>query len=318
VILRCIEGPDVGREWELAEPLITIGRDPGCDITLNDTRVSRLHAELTREDGQFILRDRKSTNGLRVNNESVQSKPLVPGDHLVIGASVLQLVDEISASPPMKQERTELAQAAIEHAVHSLTQLMETRDPATMEHTQRTCHYALGIARLMSLPPQRLQRLRIAAQLHDIGKIVLQQELVNKPAALSSDESIAMREHVMAAARILRPIECLQDIIPIILGHHECWDGSGYPQGLKGEEILLESRILAVADSFDAMTTQRPYNHPLPMQDALKRCHQSAGKQFDPQVVVKLATFLLDEMHGRKTHAPMHITRHPVTASDAL
>lgn len=186
----------------------------------------------------------------------------------------------------------ENVQEAYHQAVLALVNMMETRDPYTIGHTQRTCRYALGIGQAMHLTPEQMQLLKMAAQLHDIGKIGVEQNVLDKAESLSEVETRAVREHVRAAERILSPIDSLRDVIPIILGHHENFDGSGYPGGLKGEEILIESRILAVADAFDAMTTQRAYNSPLTFSQALERCAQAAGKQFDPLVVQQLGHFL--------------------------
>ena len=184
------------------------------------------------------------------------------------------------------------AQRAYHEAILALINAIEAKDPYTMGHTQRTSRYALGIAQELGLSENQCQRLKTAAELHDIGKIGIKEKIMTKPSALSGSEYHSIQEHVLVGEKILRPITYLRFVLPLIRGHHENYDGSGYPDGIKGEEILLESRILAVADSFDAMTTQRPYNAPMSFSDALEECKKKAGTQFDPKVVEALERFV--------------------------
>ncbi|MCX7016085.1 MAG: HD domain-containing protein [Candidatus Sumerlaeota bacterium] len=193
-------------------------------------------------------------------------------------------------------ELYENVQRAYHQAVVALGNTLESRDPHTHGHTERTCHYALGIGAQAGLGQEQLKRLETAAQLHDIGKIGINDSLLGKAGRLSDTEFQRIQNHVLAGVRILTPIEYLRDALPIIRAHHERFDGAGYPDGLKGEQIPLEARILTVADAFDAMTTQRPYNKPLSFHEALSRCRESAGKQFDPRVVDALDRFLGAEL----------------------
>jgi len=183
-------------------------------------------------------------------------------------------------------------QRAYHEAILALINAIEAKDPYTIGHTQRTSRYALGIALELGLSENQCQLLKTAAELHDIGKIGIRESIMTKPSALSGSEYHTIQEHVLVGEKILKPITYLQFVLPVIRGHHENYDGSGYPDGLKGEDILLESRILAVADSFDAMTTQRPYNAPMSFSDALEECKKKAGTQFDPKVVEALERFV--------------------------
>lgn len=183
-------------------------------------------------------------------------------------------------------------QRSYHEVILCLINAIEAKDPYTMGHTQRTSHYALGIAQELKLGEEVCRRLITAAELHDIGKIGIKERLISKETKLSETEYHSVQEHVLMGEKILRPITYLHYILPIIRGHHEHFDGSGYPDGLKGEAILLESRILAVADSFDAMTSQRPYNTPLSFAQALNECKKGAGVQFDPVVVDALERFM--------------------------
>ncbi len=173
---------------------------------------------------------------------------------------------------------------------------IEAKDAYTSGHSQRVAEIAVGIARALGTDEGRVQRLRLAAQLHDIGKLAMSDGLIGKPGALSDTEFTTMRSHVERGEHILRPITYLADILPWIAGHHERWDGSGYPKGLVREECPLEARILGVADTFDAMTTQRTYNQRRTLQEALTELRDLAGRTYDPTVVEALCTFMAERM----------------------
>jgi len=280
-------------------------------------QAERQQVGLLASDFSEIQPAKTSIRTVRPSTRSVMCAPLIHRDR-VIGALYLDTLPEaeafdredlalltaLSSQLAISMQNAVLyenVQNAYHQSVLALVNMMETRDPYTTGHTERTCRYALGIGQALGLTHERLSRLKMAAQLHDIGKIGIQPNVLDKPDSLSETESRTMREHVRAAERILRPIENLHDVIPIILGHHEHYDGSGYPDGLREEAILLESRILAVADAFDAMTTQRPYNKPLTFGEALARCQESAGRQFDPAVVQALSSYL--RQHRAETAA---------------
>jgi HD-GYP domain-containing protein (c-di-GMP phosphodiesterase class II) len=137
----------------------------------------------------------------------------------------------------------------------------------------------------MGLDPEETERLRIAALLHDVGKIGIIEALLEKPARLSDEEFPPMRLHPEKGVEILSPIKKLRDILPGILHHHERFDGSGYPGGLKGGQIPLFARIIAVADAYDAIVSTRPYRQGTPPSEALAELNRCAGSQFDPEVV---------------------------------
>lgn len=162
---------------------------------------------------------------------------------------------------------------------------MEAKDPYTMGHTQRTSRYAIGIAQELGMNEEQIKKLKTAAELHDIGKIGVSERIIDKEGSLSTTEYRSVQAHVITGEKILQPIEYLKFVLPIVRHHHEHFDGSGYPDGLKGEEIPLEARIIGVVDAFDAMTTKRPYNQPLPFKDALEKCIVLKGIQFDPEIV---------------------------------
>ncbi len=183
--------------------------------------------------------------------------------------------------------------------LQALVKAIEAKDQYTMGHTQRVKEYTLGIARQMGFDRKQLERLAMAAELHDIGKIGVKERIINKPGGLTDTEYESIKMHVEMGEMILKPITYLHDLIPWIRSHHEKWDGSGYPDGLKGEECPLEGRILAAADAFDAMTSQRSYNKPLTFEQAVDRVRDSSGKHFDPAVAEALEIYVRREVISR-------------------
>jgi putative nucleotidyltransferase with HDIG domain len=151
---------------------------------------------------------------------------------------------------------------------------------------------ALRIGWVLGLGQRELDVLHRGGLLHDIGKIGIPPEILDKAGRLGPDEVHVMRRHVRIGARILEPITAYAEILPIVLHHHEWFDGSGYPDGLAGEAISLSARIFAVADSYDALISDRPYRHGLDRQGALDIIQQGMGRQFDPKVVCAFLTLM--------------------------
>ncbi len=169
--------------------------------------------------------------------------------------------------------------------VKALARAIEVKDPYTYGHSERVTEYAMVIARKMGLPEWEMRTIKYAAALHDIGKLGIAAHILNKPGRLSEEEFLHVKTHPQMGDSIMAPVSFLAKPRDIILHHHERWDGKGYPDGLKGEEIPLGARILAVADSFEAMMSDRPYRKALDLHDALKEIEDNAGSQFDPDVV---------------------------------
>lgn len=170
-------------------------------------------------------------------------------------------------------------------ALTSLTAAIEAKSPWTKGHSERVTEYAFKIGREMGLSDNELEDLRIAALLHDIGKIGTYDEVLDKPGKLTGKEYEIVKRHPKKGAEMLFPIRQLKDITPWIRGHHERYDGKGYPDGLKGEEIPREARILTVADAFDSMMAERPYRKTLGKEKAIDELERCSGIQFDPKVV---------------------------------
>jgi putative nucleotidyltransferase with HDIG domain len=175
-----------------------------------------------------------------------------------------------------------------------LSSTIESRDPFARGHSSRVEVLAHSLARRLGLDRPVLLRLRLGALLHDIGKLAVPEAVLVKPGALNDVERAQIRRHPGAGAWMLRAIGVANEALPGVLFHHERWDGRGYPAGLAGASIPLEARILAVVDSFDAMTSIRPYRGQRPAADALEELRRCAGSQFDPSVVDVFIAACLD------------------------
>lgn len=167
----------------------------------------------------------------------------------------------------------------------ALAEAIEKRDPYTGGHTKRVFGYCMAIANHLDMEPSSLEVLKLAALLHDIGKIGIEDRILRKTTPLDGQEAAAMRMHPQYGAEILKHIPQLKEIVPGMLCHHERVDGLGYPKGLKKDRIPLVAKIIAVADTFDAMTTTRPYRERLPNETALEELKKFSGVQFDKKVV---------------------------------
>ena len=170
-------------------------------------------------------------------------------------------------------------------AIRALAAAIDAKNPYTRGHSERVSQYAVAIGRHLALDSNALQRLEIAAILHDVGKIGIEDKILLKPSALSEQEFAQMRGHVLKGAAIVSPIKRLREVLPGIRSHHENWAGGGYPDGLAGEEIPLMARIIAAADVFDAMTTHRPYQQAMVLESVLARVRELSGTRLDPTVV---------------------------------
>jgi diguanylate cyclase (GGDEF)-like protein/putative nucleotidyltransferase with HDIG domain len=170
-------------------------------------------------------------------------------------------------------------------AVYALVSTVEARDHYTYGHSRKVNTYAVALAESIGLSPDEVSKVSTAALLHDIGKIGVPDKILNKKGKLSGEDWEAIKSHPRLGANIVGNIPNLVPCVSSILYHHERWDGGGYPEGLKGEEIPIEARILAIADSFAAMTSARPYRPALHTEDVIKEIRRCAGSQFDPQLV---------------------------------
>jgi HD-GYP domain-containing protein (c-di-GMP phosphodiesterase class II) len=171
------------------------------------------------------------------------------------------------------------------NAVRMLAAAIDAKDPYTRGHSERVARYSIAIGKNLTLPEKEMRNLRISALLHDVGKIGIDDRILRKPGALSEDEFEVMKGHPAKGAAIMSGVAQLIDIIPGMKYHHEKWAGGGYPDNLEGEQIPMQARIVAIADTFDAMTTNRPYQKAMELGYVVDKIKSFAGTRFDPRVV---------------------------------
>jgi putative nucleotidyltransferase with HDIG domain len=171
------------------------------------------------------------------------------------------------------------------NSIRALAAAIDAKDPYTRGHSERVARYSSLVAKEMGLPSEDVRRVRLSALLHDVGKIGIDDRIIRKPTALTEEEFEIMKSHPVKGAAIMDAIPELHDVIPGMKHHHERWEGGGYPDGLAGEEIPLQARIVSVADTFDAMTTTRPYQRAMDLRFVFQRLRDLAGNRFDPKVV---------------------------------
>jgi putative nucleotidyltransferase with HDIG domain len=198
------------------------------------------------------------------------------------------------ASILARQKHLEEMKAVHLRTIEALGLAIEAKDQGTHDHLLRVRVYVAEIGKIMGQDELQLQALLTASFLHDIGKLAVPEHIINKPGRLTPEEFDKMKIHPVVGADILERIRFPYPVTPIVRGHHESWDGSGYPDGLKGEEIPIGARILKVVDCFDALSSNRPYRRALPMDEALAYIKNKAGVEFDPAVTAVLENHYLE------------------------
>ena len=191
-----------------------------------------------------------------------------------------------------KQDEARRNYEALTELMRMVAKAVDERATYLRGHSERVAHYATAIADKMGLDGDQVEQIRLAALLHDIGTLGIEDYLVTKDAPLAPDEFEIVKAHTVKGAAILRPIEMLHELIPGVELHHESLDGMGYPYGLKGDEIPLMARIISVADSFDAMTTPRPYQAAMNSDYVLEILKRLSGTRYDPAVVTALVSLV--------------------------
>jgi len=182
--------------------------------------------------------------------------------------------------------------------VITLTKALEYYDKYTRGHSDRVARYALKIAERLNLDPETTKKIYWAGYLHDIGKIFVPQDILNKPGRFTEEEYSLVKIHPVKSEELVLEIEDLAEIARIIRHHHERWDGKGYPDGLSDDDIPLGSRILEIADAFEAMTSKRPYKRALTLEEAIEELKRCSGTQFDPKLVEIMVSVIEEELGG--------------------
>lgn len=237
------------------------------------TRSRTLQLELIHRDGSIVPVEISYTF-LR----DVQARPV----------EILAIARDISERKRVQEEAkrsTERLIMAMEHAIQAMAIIVEMRDPYTAGHQQRVTQLACAIARQMGLSEVQISGLRLAGLIHDIGKVRVPAEILTNPDGLSEPEFMMIKAHPQLGYEILKGIDFPWPVAQIVLQHHERMNGSGYPSGLSGEDIIIEARILAVADVVEAMASHRPYRAALGIDKALEEISQNMGVLYDSKVV---------------------------------
>ncbi len=248
--------------------------------------------------GISIFAARRITNPLQILTQS--GRALARGDfsqrvHLRSRTEIGELAETFNTmSQELEHFVEDLKRAAEENralflgSIQMLAGAVDEKDPYTRGHSDRVTRYSLLIGKELHLATDFMETLQISAQLHDVGKIGIEDRILKKPGALTAEEFEVMKTHTTKGANLLRPVTQLAEMLPGIELHHEALDGRGYPYGLQGDQIPLLARVIAVADTFDALTTNRPYQHAHTPEEAFKIIQNLAGKRLDPEPVAAL------------------------------
>ena len=286
VVMPGLDGFDVCRRIR-QDPA---GRDvPVIIVTTLETKEHRLYA-VEAGANDFIAKPVDETE-LRVRTTSLLKMKIAQDEVKRYQAHLESMCEERTASLRKALEHMAEAQRLAYQAqletVERLAILAEYKDKVTGRHIQRMSEYSAVIARGLRLPPSEVELILHASRMHDVGKIAVPESILRKPAELDQNEWRLMRQHSMIGSRILEnsSSQILQAGRVIALNHHERWDGNGYPSGLAGSDIPLWGRICAVADVFDAVTSERPYKPAFPNEEALDILREGKGKHFDPRVI---------------------------------
>jgi HD-GYP domain-containing protein (c-di-GMP phosphodiesterase class II) len=209
--------------------------------------------------------------------------------------------DELRAASEREHARAVQLRASYEATVRALADAVEARDPYTARHAERVAAYGLEIARACGIDSDDTADLEFGFLLHDVGKIAISDAILHKPGQLTETERDDMRRHPVIGEEIVRGIDFLGGAREVVRSHHERWDGAGYPDRLAGERIPLSARVFAIADTFDALTSDRPYRRAATFREARRVIAAASGTQFDPQIAdafddIPDATF--DEIRG--------------------
>ncbi len=260
------------------------------DLILSDITMPEMDGyeffEVVRSKPEWVTIPFIFITARREREQLLAGKKLGVEDYLLKPISPEELLTTIRSRLSRSQQLLLLQlEQAYEASLIVLANAIEVRDPYTRGHVERVMNYALEIAWQLDLAPLQIHDLRFGSILHDIGKIQISETILNKAGPLTKQEWDEIKKHPMMGFELIKGIHYLSPALPVILNHHERWDGSGYPAGLVREDIPFVARIAAVADSFDAMTSQRPYRPAMTTQQAAQEIRDCSGSQYDPQVV---------------------------------
>jgi HD-GYP domain-containing protein (c-di-GMP phosphodiesterase class II) len=239
--------------------------------------------------------------------------------HIAVGINSHHLLGEVKRKAEENQRLYEGLRAIYRETVHAFAAAIDIKDRYTQGHSVRVGKYSEVIAREMGWPEEEVEGITIAGYLHDIGKLIVDLSVINSPERFSAKDSAEMSRHPAAGYEILARINHPYAEIPLMARyHHERIDGKGYPDGLKGDQIPPGAKIVTLADSFDAMTTDRPYRKKLPLEDVLEDFRVNTGTQFDPEVVCAFCRAFLKEIEGGKDRLLLNLLNRNYTNIEEL
>jgi len=250
-----------------------------------------------------VLRKIKEDGGNRVYN-SVCLRTERPGLTSVISTEESAGHADVTFLKEKLEKLKKRANQSLAEAIFAFAKTLEVKDHYTGEHVEKTVYYATETARALGLDAGQVEIIRQAAMLHDLGKIGISDKILLKRGKLTNKELDHIKKHPQIGVDIIRPIQFLRELIPLMLYHHERWDGKGYPKGLKGEQIPLEARIIAIADVFQALTSKRPYRKAYSRDEAVNIIKEASGNQFDPRIVEAFLHILERSKEGRFARTP--------------
>ncbi|MDD5120667.1 MAG: HD domain-containing protein [Candidatus Omnitrophica bacterium] len=221
----------------------------------------------------LLVATHKFSQGLKENNQALEKQNILLAKRVEEATTNLSRLYENLRSTYMR-------------TIKVLAQAIDARDHYTHSHSENVSHYAVAIANHLRLPTKEVEILRQACELHDLGKIGIEDSILLKPSALTAQEWEQIRKHPTIGAQILEPLTFLNGVVDLVRQHHEHYDGTGYPEGRKGDDILLGARIIHVADAYEAMRSARSYRKvPLTKEEAVLEVKRNSGTQFDPKIV---------------------------------
>ena len=265
------------RRQELPMVLVTAVHDISVALAaIRNGAYDYLLKPFEREQLLAVVRRALETYRLRMENRIYQAN---------LEIKVRERTEELSKRTEELSNALNELERSYDSILEALGDALDLKDAETVGHSKRVTAFTIEIARAMGLSPEVIRTLARGAFLHDIGKMAIPDAILRKPGRLGEEEVKCMREHSYLGYRMLKKIPFLSDVAEIVYAHQEHWDGSGYPRGLKGEEIPLGARIFAVADTLDAITSDRPYRPARDVEAARDEIRKWSGRQFDPEVV---------------------------------
>lgn len=284
-VLPAIEMNTLAQEYSLADFPTTKEVIENCtyaEIRASDPGADKSERRILQESGfeRMLMCGFAMEDDVKGTVEAfrVEDRPFRADDHEQVG-----LIVAFAANNYSRIQLAERLEVHYTETIQALTSALEARDPYTEAHTGRIRDLALAVALALKVGPEERRAVHLGALLHDVGKIGVSDSILRKPGPLSDEEWKVMREHPEIGERMLENVDFLQPALVVVRHHHERWDGRGYPDGLKGEEIPLAARIVGVCDAYDAMTSDRPYRKAMTKDDACGEILTESGTQFDPR-----------------------------------